>query len=585
MSRISPLAIFLWVESVLLLTFSLQSETGWLLPAAGVVILVASLQTRGFAWFGIVAAVAATTTWILSPGNVAREAIPVAYPVISLLLGTALAFLGILASLAKVKPMPVSAALCRIIATLHFLAAGAFLAASFSPVPMPLAFAWICSGLAAILAADTFIKLVTRLYTPPRHWCELPALGAFFFLRWLGNDGRACFPAARADRDAFSLKLPEMWMWPAVRGQLPALAVVALLMAWLGSSCHEIGIGKSGVRQRCGTWGKQILAPGFHLSLPWPLGVVQQVDTGKIHEIVLGFKADPGQPILWERAHYEDEEMSLVGGGDDLLSISVPIHYRISDPAAYLRGAAHSERLVRDSGSRILLGLTIRRAAAEVMTHGREEVRFRFHKALQAELDHHQTGIRIEEVCLRDVHPPVQVAPQFQEVLAAMEDKEAVIHDGESYRRDFSTRSRSDAFSLVVNAKSSAANRLQRVRGEVARFNFRRDAWSHAQPLFEMREGFQVFDDALADTKKAIFDDRVRSTMTTQLDLRKVLNPDLIDNAPSTPEALIPRPSKSRDAFDLDIEGFLRAEQGEVPAVSATPADPDNLLKTTPPAK
>jgi hypothetical protein len=312
---------------------------------------------------------------------------------------------------------------------------------------------------------------------------------------------------------------------------------------------------------------------------------VLQVDTGKIHETVLGFRTDPGQPILWERAHYEEEEMSLVGGGDDLLSISVPIHYRIADPAAYLRGAADPERLVRDAGSRVLLGLTIRRAAAEVMTHGREDIRRDFHAALQAELDRDQSGILIKEVCLRDVHPPVQVAPQFQEVLAAMEDKEAYIHDGESYRRDYFTRSRSDAFSLVVNAKSGAANRLHRVQGEVTRFNLRREAWSCSQPLFELREGFRVFDDALVDTKKAIFDERIRSSMTTQLDLRKVLNPDLIDNAPSTPESLIPRPSKTRDAFDLDIEGFLRADQGEVPAVSATPADPDNLMKTNVPSQ
>jgi regulator of protease activity HflC (stomatin/prohibitin superfamily) len=585
MPRITSLAVFLWIESALLAAFAIWSGFVWLLPAAGVLLLTAALLTRGFAWFGILTALAASIYWILSGKVDDSQALPVAYPVVSLLLGTACAFAGILASLSKIKPARVSAALGRMVVVVHFLSAGAFLAAAYSPVPLPLAFAWAFCGLTVILTTDTFLKLVSRLYTPRRHWDELPAPGAFFFFRWLGAEGRACFPAARVNDDAFSLKLPEMWMWPALRGQLPALAIVALLVAWLSSAGHEVGIGQSGVRQMAGTWGKQILAPGFHLSLPWPLGLIKQVDTGKIYETVLGFRADPGQPILWERAHYEDEQMSLVGGGDDLLSISVPIHYRIADPVAYLRGAADPERLVRDAGNRVLLGLTIRRAAAEVMTHGREEIRRDFHAVLQAELDRDQTGIRITEVCLRDVHPPVQVAPQFQEVLAAMEDKETSIHDGESYRRDFSTRSRSDAFTVVVNAESGASNRLARVQGEVARYNLRRDAWSSSSALFEMREGFRIFDEALADTKKAIFDERIRSTLTTQIDLRKVLNPDLIDNAPSSPESLIPRPSKSRDAFDLDIEGLLRADQGEVPAVSATPDDPDNLMKTNVPNK
>jgi hypothetical protein len=36
---------------------------------------------------------------------------------------------------------------------------------------------------------------------------------------------------------------------------------------------------------------------------------------------------------------------------------------------------------------------------------------------------------------------------------------------------------------------------------------------------------------------------------------------------------------KSRDAFDLDIEGYLRADQGEVPAVNVAPGPTDNLLQ------
>ncbi len=585
MSRVPLLVVFLWIEAALLAAFAIWRGPFWLLPAAGLLALLASLMTRRSAWFGIFCALAASAAWIFSNFPAPSATLPTAYPVIALIIGTACAFLSILASLGKTNPSPVFSALGRMTVALHFLTVGAFLAAAYSAFSVPLAFAWVCSGLAAILAADTFIKLISRLYTPRRHWEELAAPGAFFFFRWLGKNGQDCFPAARANDDTFSLKLPEMWMWPALRGQLPSLALAALVVTWLGSSFHEIAVGHSGVRQTAGKWGKESLAPGFHLSLPFPLGMIHRVDTGKIHETVLGFRTDPGQPILWERSHYEDEQMSLVGGGDDLLSISVPIHYRIADASAYLRGAADSERFVRDAASRILLDLTLRRSAAEVMTHAREEIRADFRDRLQADLNRENSSIEIKEVFLRDVHPPVQVAPFFQEVLAAMEEKEAMLHDAESYARDYGTRANGEAREITVMAESGASNRLSRAQGEMTRFGLRRDAWSQTKQIFELREGFKAFDDALADTKKAIFDERIRSSMTTQLDLRKVLNPDLIDNAPSTPESLIPRPSKSRDAFDLDIEGFLRADKGEIPAVSAAPEDPDNLFKTNVPNK
>jgi len=580
MSRITLQAVFLWIESSILIAFALMTGSWWLLPLAGIFILLASLETHRFAGFGAVGLIAANVAWIISAKPVSYETLPVAYAVIALISGTVCAFIGILMSLAKSKPSPDSSALGKFSTAIHFLTAGAFLAAPYAPFSLQPVFAWVFCMLGCVLAADTFLKLVSRLYTPRRYWASLPTPGAFFFFRWLGKDWRACFPETGADKDDLSLRLPEMWMWSAIRAQLPALGLATLFLAWSATAFHEVGVGETGIRQTGGHWEKASLAPGFHISWPWPMGEIHRVDTGKIHETVLGFRADPGQPILWERAHYDDEQMSLVGGGDDLLSISVPIHYRIAEPLLYLRGAADSERLVRDAASRILLELTIGRDASEVMTHAREEIRGEFHRMLQEDLDLQQTGLRVEEVCLRDVHPPVEVAPSFQEVLAAMEEKEAMLHDGESYRREYSARANGEAFQVVVNAQSAASNRLAKVGGEMTRFNFRRDAWKQSRRFFEIREGFRVFDETLAETKKAIFDERIRSSINTQIDLRRVLNPDLIDHAPAVPQTLVPRPSSSRDAFDLDVEGFLRADQGEIPAVSASPEDPDNLLKT-----
>lgn len=578
MSRPSLQSWFLLAISPLLAFFAVRQGAPWLLPAAGTVALLGLLQAGVLPWLGIAAVAAGIAGWLVMPPVETVVAVP--WAVVALVLGTGCAFLGILSSLSKSKPAPLAAALERMAVTLFFLTAGLFLAAGWLPLPVSTATAWAFAGLGLVLAADTAGKLLARFFTPRRHWDTLPAPGSFFFFRWLGSEWRACLPAAKTADDPLTLRLAEMWMWPVLKSRLLPLVLAALVVTWLGSAVHQVDVGSKGIRQTAGRWDAAVIEPGFHLSLPWPLGKIETVDTGSVRETVLGFRSDPGQPILWERAHYEGEEMSLVGGGDDLLSISVPIHYRVADPAAWLRGSTDPEKLVRDAGNRILLDLTIRRSAAEVMTFGREEIRGEFHQRLQQELDSRQSGVRVVEICLRDVHPPVQAAPAYQDVVAALEEKEAMIHDGESYHRDFSIRARADAYALVTASQSAADGRVSRAQGEAARFNLRRDAWSRAPGLFELREGFRVFDETLADTKKAIFDSRMRGSMATQLDLRKVLNPDLIDNIPAAPESLVPPPSKSRDAFDLDIEGSLRMNRGEVPAVSGTPADPDNVLNS-----
>lgn len=465
------------------------------------------------------------------------------------------------------------------IVTLHFLTAGLLLADPVLEVSTAKLSGWLTAGLLILLCADTAAKSISRLYTPERHWAELPAPGAFFFFRWLGKDWQACLPVVREDANAFTLKLPEMWMWPAVRRSLPLLAVAAAGIAWLGTGLHQVASGERGVRHRFGTWAAADLAPGLHFSLPHPFGGVRRVDTGRLHEIVLGFRADPGQPILWERAHYEEESMSMVGGGDDFLSISVPIFYRCEQPADFLRSAENAESLLRGAGENVLLRLTAHRPAAEIMTTAREELRQEFKTQLQAELDTRSSGLRVTEVYLRDIHPPVPVAPFFQEVVGAIEEREAFIHTGEEYRNDNLVRYGGNARELVVQANGSAAVRLLAATGETARFTRMSDARREAPRLYELREGFRFFDEALAGAKKVVFDERIRGSMPMHIDLRKVLNPDLLDTSMPKPQSLIPRPVRPQDAFQREIEGFMNADRGEVIAPDYTPPDPDNLLK------
>lgn len=570
-------AVFLWLEAVVLGTYAITHGITWLVPVAGLLLIPAALLSRGLV-LAIPAAVASAFLGFSSPYTLAPISSTV--PILALVLGVICAFLAILGEIHRDRAEPHNAILGKFATSLHFLALGIFLAASYLKLPAQIWFAYVSALLTLVLITDTIGKLLIRLYTPRRHWNNLAPLGAFFFFRWLGAEGKACFPSAQKD-DELSLKLAEMWMWPVVRRSLPALLGVTVLLSW-GSTClHEVAVGNRGVRHNFGTWQLQTLTPGMHLSLPWPWGGVQQINTETLHETVLGFKADPGQPILWERAHYEEEQKSLVGGGDDFLSISVPVFYRIEDPYAYLHATDQPEKILRSVSERILLHLTLGRPASTLMTSDRERMRETFREELQYEIDQYGYGLHVEEVYLRDIHPPVAVAPAYQEVVGAIEEQEASLHEGEEYQRDVVTRAQGSATQVVVNATSQAENRLAKVRGEASRFNFQFEAWKQSPSLYELREGFLAFDQTLGGAKKAIFDEKLRGSIPMHLDLRKVLNPDLVNGAPPTPQTLIPRPSKSRDAFDLDIEGFLRTDRGEIPAVNLSPENGDNLLNTT----
>lgn len=575
---VSALIVFLWLEAIGLAIAAVVLPDSSLLPASAVLFIIASLYSSRPVP-GLIPGIAATLLFIsgtISPSLAAD--VPVSHAVVSLVLGIVCAFLGILTGLKSDAVSPARKSLVHLVVFLHFPIAGLFMADPFIALSTSWIAAWLLVGIFTLITADTLSKIVARLYTPERHWHTLPQYGAFFFYRHLGPKFRALFPPAAANQE--SLKLAEMWMWPSVRKSLPALAVTGLLLTWLGTAVHEVDSPQLGVRQTLGSWEKRDLAPGLHLSAPFPFGEIRKVESKRIHQLVLGFKTDPGQPILWERSHYEDEEISLVGGGDDYLSISVPISYRLASPSDYLRASTDAESLLQGLAARIIQRLTASLPASEIMTTARESLRAEIQILLQQDLDALKSGLLIEAVHLRDIHPPVEVAPFFQEVVSAIEDKETVIHIGEDYRNDNLLRFAGNAKAVVINAESSRDNRLLAAKGDADRFLIRARARQLDADLHDLREGFAVFDATLGGAKKAIFDDRIQGNMPMHLDLRRVLNPDLVTTAPPVPQSLIPRPSRSRDAFDQEIEGFLRAGRGEVPAADFNPVDPDNLLQS-----
>lgn len=582
-SHFSAFGLALWLEAVTLAIAGPLTGDFWLLPIAGFAALFASLLT-GHLSLGIPLSLLASSVWVgaFFKGGMSGHLLS-AHAVAALLTGSALAFLHILAGLKQSETADVAAVSLRKVAVFfHFACAGIVLGILYLGAAWQPWLAWAITALNLSLVSDCLLRLAGRLYTPRRYWSSLPAPGTFFFYRWLGPAWRDTARTASDAAHETGLKLAEMWMWPTIRASLPALTATISLLVWLLSSIHELPAGHSGVRLRLGRWEETPLSPGLHFSLPWPLGGIETVPTGLVQEVVLGFKADAGKPILWEKTHYEEEQKSLVGGGDDFLAISVPVFYRISDPILYLKASNHAEGHLKSIAERLLLRQTLHLPARDIMTEARESLRANLHAGLQKELDAQRSGLTITDVYFRDIHPPVAVAPNFQEVVSALEEKEAALHEGESYQRDIRTRSRGDASAILITAASVAESRRQQAEGQASRYRAMQSSWSQAPELYQWREGFRALDETLAGAKKAVFDEAVHSQIPTHVDLRKVLNPDFVDTVPPRPQTLVPRPSVSRDSFDLDIEGHLRSGAGEVPAISTTAPEPENLLKNPP---
>lgn len=502
-------------------------------------------------------------------------------PVSLLLAGGVLAFMEIYRGIGSHSETEISPRLAarlghwRLLAVLHILAAAVLFAEAYLTTPYHHFLALALAAITLFSIAETLLRAIARLYVPRRLWHRSAPLGSFWFTKFWGAPYNLAFPKSAEFEDAFALKLPEMWMWPTVRRAAhPMLACVGG-MAWLASGMHEIPSGEKGILRTLGAMSEKPLAPGLHLTLPLPFASVERVSTERIETLTLGFASDPGEPILWEKSHYIGEEHVLVGGGDDFLAISVPILYRIADPIAHAKHMLGSREWLASLARRSLFQEALRLSSFEVMTTRREELRALLKNDLQSALDERQSGIEIVEVYLRDIHPPVEAAGAFQEVMAAMEDKEAQIHTAEAQANETLPRARATAYQTDLEARQKSAGRVLRAEGQTARFTMLATAFNKNPEAARIRESFQAIDETLSGAKKLVMDTSFQNDLPAYVDLRKVLNPDFLDASLPEEQTLVPDIAGFRSAFDMEIEGFLKRGKGELPAVNMNQSDPD----------
>lgn len=431
----------------------------------------------------------------------------------------------------------------------------------------------------AVWMAWTAGRSMAGLFQPPRHRARLVPAGVVWLLHPFLDAAARQARFEKPPTHAPMIALTEMWFIPTLRRLLFPLALATALLIWAGTAFHEIPQGSVGLRSRFGRLDAQPLTPGLHLTLPWPLAEVTPLAADKLQSIVLGAAGDTGRPILWDREHYVGEENQLVGNGEDFLTISVPIFFHLRSPLDFYKHTVDAERTVRDLAQRELLSLTLHRTTFAIMTEDRGLLEKELRARLQAALDRREAGIEIDLVCLRDIHPPVQVAPAFQEVVGAVEEKEEIIHAAEAYRADNFPKAKSSAEIVRMQSDTAEAVRLAEVGGQVASFEALHASYADAPEVFRIRQGYEAFDAALRGVRKVVMDDRLRGATPTVVDARKALNPDF--NPLPTPEtpSLIPSLGAKTSDFERSIDNYLHMGQGALPAVAPLPPDPDNLLK------
>jgi regulator of protease activity HflC (stomatin/prohibitin superfamily) len=394
------------------------------------------------------------------------------------------------------------------------IALGAFFQMALSQSWMAVAVSYIVPVILMILGVETVLHLVFDLYRPrsagdqPRPAFDSRLLGL------VAAPDRIAESVGEAVNYQFGVDISGSWFYQLLSRWILGLVAMGLLIAWLLTSVVIVQPYQRGLILTFGKVTQPLVSmgdrgesgdigPGLHIKYPWPISTFEiptvgdrnrrgadgeQYATAGVRVLQLGSSPpdDPIKPILWGEQHATIEYLNIVQPGPDavvtrdggtstasglsLLAIEVPVQYVVRDVELFDRFAApgHRESLLTSVGRRAVTQYIGQKSIDEVIASGRVELSGQ----LKAILDEaygafnggEGAGIEILFVGAHGVHPPIKVAPNFERVVKARQNREALIEEA---MKEKTTRLTSAAGSVDLAGQIvGKLNQLDAVRGQ-----------------------------------------------------------------------------------------------------------------------
>ena len=270
--------------------------------------------------------------------------------------------------------------------------------------------------------------------------------------------------------------------------RLPLIVLFAALLVvlWLATGIYQVVQDEVGVVQRFGKYSRTV-GPGLHWKLPTGVEKVTKVPIQRMFQQEFGLRTLRAG-IRTEYApekQYERESLMLTG---DLNCVLVPwvVRFKIGDPYKYLFRVRNIRETLRDLSEASMRTVVGDYSLDEVLNK-RELIADLAQKELQTSLDAAESGLFITTIELGKTNVPEPVQPSFNEVNAAIQEKEKLIYQAKGDYNKIIPEARGKADKRIQEAEGYAINREKTAQGDTVRFLDLYDEYVKARDITSKR--------------------------------------------------------------------------------------------------
>ena len=197
----------------------------------------------------------------------------------------------------------------------------------------------------------------------------------------------------------------------------------------------------------------------------------------------------------------------MITGDENIVDAQLQVQYDITDIERFLfRVKDPAGVTIKDAAETALRQVVGARVIDDVLTTEKDLVQIETQNKLQDLMETYQTGIRIREVKLLNVKPPVQVQDAFDDVVRALEDKQQAINLAEAYQADVVPKARGEAARLIEEANGFKAERVNLATGEADKFRSILREFRLSEEVTRQRLYLEAMEEVLPGVTKFIVD-------------------------------------------------------------------------------
>ncbi|MGD0539687.1 MAG: protease modulator HflK [Verrucomicrobiota bacterium] len=401
----------------------------------------------------------------------------------------------------------------------------------------------VLAALLGLVAVENLLTLVFEIYRPRLKGQAEHPLYESRLIGLLSQPGGLITTAAQALDYQFGFKVSETWFYRFLEKALAWLVLLQLAVLLLSTTVVFLGPGEEALLERFGhpVAGREVLGSGPHLKWPWPIDKTYRYQTAQIHTFKVGLVQDPlleqQRVLVWTRTHAKEEFNMLVASTStndeqtvpvNLLAVDIPVQYQINNLRDFAYNHANAdellERLANGEVTRYFVSVDLN----DIMTTGRQAAAEALRERIQQRADAYRLGVNILFVGLHSVHPPVKVAPAFEEVIGAMQDRDATNLYAHAEAAEILPLAHAEAAEKTNLAAVYGLRETTAASAEAARFTNQLAAYRASPDVYRVRTYLDTLGRSIAGARKYIVVP-TNAHEVVILDLEDRIRPDLLN--------------------------------------------------------